>query len=64
MSHDPFTDFLNSSLCLESMSDVDEGQKPPTLLCLCTGQNVQCLFVLPIIFVLNCSKIAFIFCNH
>lgn len=55
-------------LCFKSVSNVDEGQKSLTLLCLHTEENVQCLFVFPIIFVLftnfNCSRVAFIFCNH
>lgn len=49
MSHDPFTDFLNSSLCFKLVSDVDKGQKSLTLLCLHAEENVQCLFVFPII---------------
>lgn len=49
MSHDPFTDFLNSSLCFKLVSDVDKGQKSLTLLCLHPEENVQCLFVFPII---------------
>lgn len=54
----------STPLSLKSVSDVDKGWKSPTLLCLHTGQTVQCLFVLSIIFVLfNCSKFAFIFCN-
>lgn len=55
-------------LCFKLVSNVDEGQKSLTLLCLHTEENVQCLFVFPIIFVLftnfNCSRVAFIFCNH
>lgn len=49
MNHDPFTDLLNSSLCFKLVSDVDEGQMSPILLCLHTEENVQCLFVFPII---------------